>query len=43
MSIANEKAIHSYATSNRPLKVEGDIPNPVLAVPEPQSQAAASQ
>ena len=43
MRIANEKIIHSYDDLEQTIKVEGDMPNLVLAVPEPQNLAAASQ
>jgi hypothetical protein len=44
MRIANEKIIHSYSYDlEQTIKVEGDMPNLVLAVPEPQNLAAASQ
>jgi hypothetical protein len=42
MRIVNETTIHSYDLE-RTIKVEGDMPNLVLAVPEPKNEAAASQ
>lgn len=41
MRIANEKVIHSYDDLERIIKVEGDMPNRVLAVPELTKQAAS--
>jgi hypothetical protein len=37
------KTIHQYGKLEQLIKIEGDIPNFVLAVPEPKIQAAASQ
>ena len=41
MRIASEKTIHRYGDLEQTIKVEGDMPNLVLAVPEAQNQAAA--
>jgi hypothetical protein len=41
--MADEKTLHQYGDLEQPIKVEGDIPNLVLAVPEPAKQHAASQ
>jgi hypothetical protein len=43
MRIADEKTIHSYDDLEQTINVGGDMPNLVLAVPEPQNLAAASQ
>jgi hypothetical protein len=42
MRIANEKTIHSYRGLEQTIKVEGDMPNLVLAVPEPKNSAASA-
>jgi len=39
-SYSSEKTIHQYGELEQPIKVEGDIPNLVLAVPEQKKQAA---
>ncbi len=44
MTDTNEKTLHQYGDLEQTLKVEGDIPNLVLAVPESKrKQHAASQ
>jgi hypothetical protein len=43
MTLSSEKTIHQYGDLEQTIKVEGDIPTLVLAVPEPKNQAAASQ
>jgi hypothetical protein len=43
MTITSEKTLHHYGDLEQTLKVEGDIPNLVLAVPEQAKQAVASQ
>jgi hypothetical protein len=40
MKVDSEKTIHQYGDLEQTLKVEGDIPNLVLAVPEQKKQAA---
>jgi hypothetical protein len=43
MRIANEKIIHSYSYDlEQTIKVEGDMPNLVLPVPEPKNSAASA-
>jgi hypothetical protein len=37
-----EKTIHQYGDLDQTIKVEGDVPNLILAVPEPKNQATAS-
>ena len=41
MRMADEKTLHQYGDLEQTLKVEGDIPNLVLAVPEQTKQHAA--
>jgi hypothetical protein len=41
-TITSEKTLHHYSDLEQTLKVEGDIPNLVLAVPERTKQHAAS-
>jgi hypothetical protein len=43
MRIAHEKAIHSCGDLEQTIKVDGDIPSLVLAVPKQAKQHAASQ
>jgi Carboxypeptidase regulatory-like domain len=40
--VNNEKTIHQYGDLEQPIKVEGDVPNLVLSVPEQQKQTASS-
>ncbi|HEX6494312.1 MAG TPA: carboxypeptidase-like regulatory domain-containing protein [Acidobacteriaceae bacterium] len=42
MTYSDEKTLHQYGDLEQPIKVEGDIPNLVLAVPEQKSSAAAA-
>lgn len=41
MNISSEKIAHQYGDLEQPLKVEGDIPNLVLTVPEQTKQHAS--
>jgi hypothetical protein len=41
MNISSEKIAHQYGDLEQPLKVEGDIPNLVLSVPEQTKQHAS--
>ena len=41
MNISSEKITHQYGDLEQPLKVEGDIPNLVLSVPEQIKQHAS--
>jgi hypothetical protein len=43
MKMDSEKTLHQYGDLEQTIKVEGDIPNLVLAVPEQAKQHAASQ
>lgn len=43
ITFSDTKIIHQYGNLEQPIKVEGDIPNLVLAVPEQAKQHAASQ
>jgi hypothetical protein len=43
MIFSSDKTIHQYGDLEQTLKVEGDIPNLVLAVPEQAAQHATSQ
>jgi hypothetical protein len=43
MKMDSERTLHQYGDLEQPIKVEGDIPNLVLAVPEQTKQHAASQ
>jgi hypothetical protein len=40
ITFSDTKTIHRYGDLEQPIKVEGDIPNLVLAVPEPKKQTA---
>jgi hypothetical protein len=42
ITFSDTKIIHKYGDLEQPIKVEGDIPNLVLAVPEPKKQPAQS-
>ena len=41
MNISSEKIAHRYGDLEQPLKIEGDIPNLVLSVPEQTKQHAS--
>jgi hypothetical protein len=43
VAYGSEKTLHQYGDLEQPIKVEGDIPNLVLAVPEQTKQQTVSQ
>jgi hypothetical protein len=43
MKMDSEKTVHQYGDLEQSLKIEGDIPNLVLSVPEATKQHASSQ
>jgi hypothetical protein len=43
MTFSSEKTLHQYGDLEQPIKIEGDIPNLVLAVPEKAKQHTAAQ
>jgi hypothetical protein len=43
MKMDSEKTVHQYGDLEQSLKIEGDIPNLVLSVPEETKQHASSQ